>query len=268
MADAIAELENVIVRFRSENVLGPLNLKIEQNDFLGVVGPNGAGKSTFLKVMAGLHQVSEGNVIVFGRSLTSGSRDSIKSARKNIGMLLQHHLFYPDLPFTVEDVVFFGRAGLPGLGRGYSPLDIEIVNNIISVLNLEHLRHRLYRELSGGECRKVQLARLLAQQSELLLLDEPTAGLDLDWQEKLTQLVADLYNRFKKTIIMVTHDVDRLPECCNRVLLLQNGNVLAKGAPAQVFKADVLSNLYGCNIEVTERKGRFHAYSLGLKEPL
>ena len=100
-----------------------------------------------------------------------------------------------------------------------------------------------------------------------MLLDEPAAGLDLDWQEKVTQLVADLYNRFEKTIIMVTHDVDRLPECCNRVLLLRNGNVLAKCAPSEVFKADVLSNLYGCTIEVAERKGRFHAYSLGLREP-
>lgn len=266
MAVAIAELENVTVRFRGEKVLGPLNLKIEQNDFFGVVGPNGAGKSTFLKVLAGLHRVSEGSVIVFGQSFAGGSRNSIKSVRKNIGMLMQHHLFYPDLPFTVEDVIFFGRAGLRGLGRRYSPFDIETVNNVISELNLEYLRHRLYRELSGGECRKVQLARLLAQQSELLLLDEPAAGLDLDWQEKVTQLVANLYDRFGKTIIMVTHDVDRLPECCNRVLLLRNGNVLAKGAPSEVLRADVLSNLYGCTIEVAERKGRFHAYSLGLKE--
>ena len=266
MAEAIVELSEITVRFRNKKVLGPLSLKINSGDFWGIVGPNGAGKSTFIKVIAGLQPVSDGSVAVFEQSFSTGSSGSIKSVRKNIGILLQHHLFYPDLPFTVEDVVFFGRASLPGLGRSYRPSDIEAVNHVISELNLEHLRHRLYRELSGGESRKVQIARLLAQESELLLLDEPTSGLDLDWQERLTQLVEDLYNRFRKTIIMVTHDIDRLPACCNGVLLLQSGNVLGMGLPADVFNAETLSNLYGCTIEVSEHYGRFYAYSVGLRE--
>ena len=266
MVDAIVELKNITVHYQNKKVLGPITLKINPGDFLGVVGPNGAGKSTLIKIIAGLQHVSEGDVTVFCNSLNTGPIRLTQSLRNNIGILPQHHTFYPDLPFTVEDVVFFGRVGLPGLGQNYRSSDIETVNHVLSVLNLEHLRSRLYRELSGGERQKIQFARLLAQESEILLLDEPTAGLDLDWQGRLTRLVEDLYKIFDKTIIMVTHHVDHLPACCNRVLLLQNGEVLAVGKPSEVLRSDVLSNIYNCPIEVEERNGRFHTYSLGLKE--
>jgi len=266
MADAIVELENITVHYQNKKVLGPITLKINPGDFWGVVGPNGAGKSTLIKVIAGLQHVSDGNVMVFRNSLNNGSARSVKLLRNNIGILLQHHTYYPDLPFTVEDIVFFGRAGLPGFGRKYRSSDIETVNRVLSELHLEHLRKKLYRELSGGERQKVQFARLLAQESELLLLDEPTAGLDLDWQGRLTQFVEDLYKNYQKTIIMVTHHVDHLPRCCNRVILLRDGDVLAAGTPSEVFCSDMLSTIYNCSIEVTERNGRFYAYSLGQKE--
>lgn len=267
MAETVAELENIEVRYRNKTVLGPVSLTIEKGDFWGIIGPNGAGKSTLLKTIAGLQPFSGGLLTVFGSVFHPGEKHSTITAKKNIGLLFQHHDFYPDLPFTVKDVVLFGRTGLPGFGRGFRAVDREAAEHAIASLNLANFRSRLYRELSGGEKRKVQFARLVAQEAELMLLDEPTAGLDLDWQERLTQLVENLYRRFGKTIIMVTHDVDRLPGCCNKALLLQNGGVLAQGTTADVFQREIFSRLYNCDIEIAVRNGRYHAYSLGLREP-
>jgi len=266
MANALIELENILVCYRKKRVLGPLTLNINRGDFWGIVGPNGAGKTTLMRIIAGLESITEGRGSIFGNYIGPSLKCSQIVIRKKIGILLQHHEYYPDSPFTVEDVVLFGRAGLPGLGRCYRSIDYEVVNTVLKELNLENFRTRLYRELSGGEQRKVQLARLLAQESELILLDEPTAGLDMDWQERLTLLVDELYSNYGKTVVMISHDVDRLPASCNNVLLIHNGHVHEQGTPSEVFTSSFLSHLYGCTIEVTEHHGRYHAYSVGLKE--
>jgi len=258
----IARLENALVQLGGKTVLGPLSLTVETGDFWGVVGPNGSGKTTLLRVLAGLQAAARGRVVFLERAVENGANYTRALLRRSIGFLFQHHEFLPDLPFTVEDVVYFGRAGVCGLGRRYGAADREAVREALESLGLEAFRKRLYRELSGGERQKTQLARLVAQGADLLLLDEPAAGLDLDWQERLTHLVEDLYLRRRKTLVVVTHDVDHLPASCNRVLLLKQGKPLAAGAPAEVFRPDILSELYGCPMEVAQRNGRFHAFSL------
>ncbi len=266
MAQAVVQYDDVVAGYRKKPVVGPISLHVHTGDFWGIIGPNGAGKSTILKVLAGLQTPLSGSISVLGNRYVPASHREQVSIRKHIGVLLQHHDFYPDLPVTVQDVVFFGRMGLRGIGRSFRDEDRQAVDEAITLLGLGEYRLRLYRELSGGEKRKVQLARIIARQPEIILLDEPTAGLDLDWQERLTQLTEDLYRRFGKTIIMVTHDVDHLPSCCNRVFLVKDGNMLASGPIEDVLRADILTRLYGCNIEVHKRLGRYHAHRLGLLE--
>lgn len=266
MAEAVVQYDDVTAGYRGKAVVGPLSLHVHPGDFWGIIGPNGAGKSTLLRMLAGLQPLQSGTIHVLGdRYLPAGHREQA-AIRKKIGVLLQHHDFFPDLPVTVEDVVFFGRLGLRGLGRPFSDEDRRAAGDAMSELGLDGFGGRLYRELSGGEKRKVQLARIIAQKPEIILLDEPTAGLDLDWQERLTRLTDDLYRRHGKTIIMVTHDIDRLPASCNRVLLLKDGRELAAGPPDEVFQTDILSRLYGCSIEVHKRRDRYHAHRLGLLE--
>ncbi len=234
--NTLVELQDVEVWARGARLLGPLSLTIRQGDFLGVVGPNGAGKTTLLRHMAAIR------------------------GRGRSGWLFQRHAFRGDLPFTVADIVGFGRVGH---GWRTTMADRQAVEEALTCMEIQSLRGRLYRDLSGGEMQKVQFARLLAQQAELALLDEPTAGLDLDWQERVTQLAALLHQRFARTVVMVTHDVDRLPACCNRVLLLRGGRPLAEGPPAEVLTGDHLSALYGCTVEVVRRNGRTHAFTRG-----
>jgi ABC-type cobalamin/Fe3+-siderophores transport system ATPase subunit len=251
-AVAIAACRGVEIRHRDRTLLGPVDLEISRGEFWGVVGPNGAGKSTLLRTIAGLERAAAGTVEL------SGDGD-----RRRVGSLFQHHGFEPELPFTVFDVVAFGRTGRQVFGPLRGADNRSAVHHAIELLGLAGMQRRLYRELSGGERQKVQLARLLAQDAELLLLDEPAAGLDLDWQERLTGLVEEIHERSNVAVVMVTHEVHHLPGCCDRALLLRRGKVLATGAPGAVFTPDVLSQLYGCQMEVTERNRRFYAHSTG-----
>ena len=179
-----------------------------------------------------------------------------------MAFLPQRHEIAPELPFTVRDVVEFGRAGLPDRGR-----DREAVAEALAVMELEGFERRLYRELSGGEQQKVQLARLWARQARILLLDEPTAGLDPDRRERLIEAVQSLAAAPGRTVVMVTHDLHDLPAVCSRVLLLREGRVLADGPPAAVVTDEQLSRLYGCRMRVERHGGRFAAFSVGPGEP-
>ena len=246
MAATLVDCLNLEVGFGGTTVLGPISMRVERGDFWGVVGPNGAGKSTLLRILAGQIRPSRGTV----------KRDCGDAA-----YMLQYHNYSDDLPFRVRDVVGFGCVDTRTLGVVFGRNKRGLIDYALSELGLGELKNRLYRELSGGEQRKVQFARLAVQGSDLALLDEPTTGLDLDWQERVTSMASDLYLKRRRTIVMVTHDVDRLPRCCNKVMLLKNGRVLGRGSPAEVFRAELLSKLYGCAVEVVERDGRYHAFS-------
>jgi ABC-type Mn2+/Zn2+ transport system ATPase subunit len=252
---AAVDCHGLTVVHRGTTLIGPVDLTVGRGEFWGIVGPNGAGKSTLLRAIGGLVPISEGRFSVVG-----------DGDRRSIGFLFQHHDFVPELPFTVSDVVSSGRSGRVVFGPVRTAEDRQAVDSALRLFGIEGMRNRLYRELSGGERQKVQLARLVAQEAELLLLDEPSAGLDLDWQERLTELVADLHRRTRKAVVMVTHEVHHLPGCCDRVLLLRNGQALASGPPAEVFTSDLLTKLYGCRMEVTRRGNRYFAHSLGIPE--
>jgi ABC-type cobalamin/Fe3+-siderophores transport system ATPase subunit len=248
----LAEARGLVVEHRGATLVGPVAITINRGEFWGVVGPNGAGKSSLLRAIAGLEQLSAGTLELTGRG-----------GRRSIGLLFQHHDFVPELPLTLEDVVSAGRSGRVAFGSLRGADDRQAVDDALELFGLKAMRRRLYRELSGGERQKVQLARLVAQGADMLLLDEPAAGLDLDWQERLNALVADLHRVTGVAVVMVTHEVHHLPPCCDRMLLLRDGRVVARGAPSEVFTAALLSELYGCRMEISRRGGRFFAHSLG-----
>jgi len=248
----------VVVRRGGRDVLGPITLAIADREFVGVVGPNGAGKTTLLRVLAGLQEIAGGEADSCGHRVGGRRRDP--ALRSAVGFLFQHHEFLPDLPFLVHDVVTFGRTGRIGLGRRPVRDDRRAVDRAVELLGLGDLKNRLYRELSGGERQKVQLARLLAQEAQLLLLDEPAAGLDLDWQERMVALVELVHRSARPAVVIVTHEVDHLPRCCQRVLLLRDGLELDCGAPDQVLTPATLGRLYGCEMEVSADGGRYHAH--------
>jgi ABC-type cobalamin/Fe3+-siderophores transport system ATPase subunit len=233
-----------------------VDLSLQAGEFVGIVGPNGAGKSTLLRLLAGIERPHAGGGALLGESLPL-RHGAARALRRRLAFLPQRHETTPELPFTVRDVVEFGRAGLPTT-KGNE----EAVREAIRVMELEGFANRLYRELSGGEQQKVQLARLWARQAELVLLDEPTAGLDPDRRERLIECVQELVSG-DRTVVMVTHDIRDLPTCCSRVLLLREGRLFADGPPAEVLVDQTLSDLYGCRMHVDHYAGRYAAFSVG-----
>lgn len=254
MAEVLAALDGIVVRRRGKVVLGPLSIEISAGQFWGVVGPNGSGKTTLLSTLAGLLPHAQGTAVRFDRPIAPGV---VRRAGPDLGLLFQEQEYRHELPLSVSDIVQFGRIGQQ------DPEPKQTARATLNNLGLHAFENRLYRELSGGERRIVQLARLAAQAPRLLLLDEPGAGLDLDWQERMTQMVADLHRTLGGAVVMVTHEVDRLPACCNKALLLADGQVLSQGSPDEVFTAERLSALFRCPVVVTPSQGRFFARSAG-----
>jgi len=264
MPAPVAELTHVEMGYRGRRVLGPLSLTVNAGDVVGIVGPNGAGKSTLLRILAGLEHPTHGEVSLFGGPALRRWAWPWQVApwRRRIGLLLQHHDFHADLPFSARDVVTFGTLRWP---QALWPFGRErcraAVDAALDELGITALADCLYRELSGGERQKVQMARVLAQEAELILLDEPTSGLDLEWQERVTQLVACLRRDYGRTVVMVTHDVDRLPGNCTTVVLMRAGRSPRVGSPTELLAAEPLSEVYACPVKVIWSGTRRRAFA-------
>lgn len=260
--DRIVELRKISVKAGKRFLLHELDFDVVRGEFVGVLGPNGSGKTTLLHVLNGSIKIREGSGIVLGKNLVDLSRFASTSLRKKVAMVYQHTDTFLSLPFCTKDVVLMGRTGIRGIGRRLEEEDFIKVDEIIAEFELGDLADRPYKMLSGGEKQKVQLARAIAQEPEILLLDEPVQGLDLDWQKKLIHMVEKIHMNKKVTIVMVTHVVEQLPKSCSRLLLLKKGKTLLFEKMRDALTAEKLSALYDCEIEVFEKDGSYFASAL------
>lgn len=232
---SIVNLKDVWVYYDEKIVLENINLIVKENDFLGIIGPNGGGKTTLLKVILGLIKPNRGDLKVFG--------GSPENNRTLIGYVPQLRQFDLDFPATVLDVVMTGRLNQTRMFRRYSPEDKKIANKTIEEVNMSHLRHHAIGRLSGGERQRVFMARALASEPKLLLLDEPTANVDKNLDTKLWEF----FNNLKKTtpIIVVTHDISAVSiyvdkiACLNRRLHYQGTKEITPEALEDTYKCPV-----------------------------
>lgn len=253
MNDPIVKIENAVVSYREDVALRDVSLEVNRGEFLGIIGPNGAGKTTLLTVINGLGKLLHGHVQVLGHSINKGSVDGI---RKRIGYVSQLQNIDPRMPINVREVVMVGRYGQLGLLRRPNKKDHEIVNRAIELVGMSHLASRPIGHLSGGEQQRVAIARALAQEPEVFLLDEPTASLDWRAQRELLDLIKIIHEYQHLTTLFVTHDLNALPDVCDRVILMKNGAIWAEGTPEQVLKTDTLSRLYDAPIMIQEHEGK------------
>jgi iron complex transport system ATP-binding protein len=255
--DEILRVQDVRLRRHRRWVVEGLGFFLNRGELLGVLGPNGAGKTTLLDALTG-EIAYEGSLRVFGREV-SGLRSEERSAfRTRIGLVPQLGEQAPPVPLMVEEVVAIGRTGRAGILHRLSRQDREVCARWMERLGLSPLAKRPFPRLSGGERRKVHLARALAQEPELLLLDEPAGHLDLRWQEEMTALVETLRQETGLTVVMVTHEARHLPSHCDRIVLLECGRMLASGDTREVLQSGLLSRAFGTPLEVILRDGRCH----------
>lgn len=252
-------LQNVQVMRERNLVLSVDDFRLEEGDVCAFMGPNGAGKTTFLNVLLGLLPMAAGSVTLWGNKLSASDKTSWNQLRCQIGYVPQLSMVAGEFPLTVQEIVMSGCAAAKGFFKRLSKEERAEGLQWLERLGIAHLKSRCLNEISGGELRKVMLARAMVQHPRLLLLDEYTANLDMGWREQIIATIQSLYEETKLTCILVCHELETVPVCCKRVLLLQQGQVLADGAMESVFTPARIQSLYNCSMEIVHRNGRYFA---------
>lgn len=210
-------ITNLSVSYSKKEILGNVNITLKRGSFTVLLGANGAGKSTLLKAVCGLERF-KGGISIFGKDLK-------KTDRKIIGYVPQNNAAERNCPVSVFEAVSIGRFANKGIFAKFGDEDKTIVKKAIQTAGIKRLKNMPVGKISGGEAQKVSLARVLAQQPEIVLLDEPQLNLDPTSQKSFSNLVERLYRGFKFTCLMVTHDIDLIPACCGKVLMMKDGKI-------------------------------------------
>ena len=238
MSNPALQIENLSVYYGQTPAITGVCLDVEEGEYLGIIGPNGGGKSTLLKAILGLMPISSGSVRIYGKEA--------KDNRTMLGYVPQFSNVDKKFPIKLSEVVLTGRmkAGLSPFFR-FSKTDREAVNAILERIGISHLKDRQISELSGGEFQKMLIARALAMNPKILLLDEPTASVDASSQDQIYNLLEELNENM--TIILVTHDLMAVSSQVRRLACL-NGRLVYHGEPE--LSENVTSSLYGCPVDL------------------
>jgi len=235
----ILRAENLGVRYESGLALAEVNFDLMTGDRLAIVGPNGAGKSTLLKIIAGVLNPTEGQVHIFGNE---------PGGHICIAYISQRSLVDWSFPVTVADVVMMGRVGQMGLFRNPRTRDWDVVHWALDIVRMGHLAKRQINQLSGGQQQRMFIARALAQEAELMLMDEPLSGLDVNSQEEVFQILDNLKER-GVTVLVSLHDLKMAAQRFDQVMLL-NQRMLGIGLPDIVLNPENLLAAYGGHLHL------------------
>ena len=253
MGTTVIDIKDAVVSYREDIALRGVSLKVETGEFVGIIGPNGAGKTTLLTLVNGLGKLLSGRVRVLGNSL---GRTNGRSLRKRVGYVAQVENIDPRMPMNVREVVMIGRYGVLGLFRRPGRHDWEVVDEMLELVGMTHLARRPIGHLSGGEQQRVTIARCLAQEPELFLLDEPTASLDWKAKAEILELVKKIHDSRQLTTLFVTHDLSCLPVACGRIVLMKEGLIWTEGTPRGLLTDENLSRLYDMSISAVQNRRR------------
>jgi iron complex transport system ATP-binding protein len=239
------EVDSIFFRYHQDWVLQDVSFQVRKGEFVGVIGPNGSGKTTLLKILYRLLSPQQGEVLFDHLSLKKMSRGEIA---KKIAVVAQEA--YPAFPFRVIEMVLMGRSPYLGHLMFESPKDLEIARRAMEWTEILPISQRPIDELSGGERKRVYIARALAQEPEVVLLDEPTTNLDIHHQVESLDLVLSLNREKGLTILMASHDLNLASEYCDRLILLQHGKIFHMGPPEEVMTRENIEKVYGCQVWV------------------
>ena len=241
MNNEIIEFSSVSIGYGRKRILENINFSILENDFIGIVGPNGSGKTTLLKTLLGNLKPLSGEI----------TRSKIQ-----FGYVPQRDIVQPLLPYTVHDVVMMGRYSLMGIFGNPKNEDGKIVNECLSHVGIEDLKNQRYNSLSGGQRQRTLIARALAVQPRILILDEPTNGMDTPSHYSLLELISQLHDESKLTIIIVSHLLTDVANIVKRLMLLEKDHFQV-GNIEDILSEDNLKKTYSSEFNVSKIYGEY-----------
>ncbi|HON36197.1 MAG TPA: ABC transporter ATP-binding protein [Methanothrix sp.] len=241
-------IKNLTFGYNGSMILDGLNLVVEDSEVLGLVGPNGSGKTTLIKCIDKILK-PKGSILIDGKDIDTVSRTELA---KRLGYVPQSSS--TPLATTVFDTVLMGRR--PHISWRVSDSDLDKVADILGLLHLENLAMRDFSQLSGGQKQKVLIARALAQEPEVLLLDEPTSSLDMKHQLEVMETIASLVKEKKISAIMALHDLNLASTFADKLAILKDGRIYAAGEPADLLNAANIREVYGVEAIVMNNLNR------------
>jgi iron complex transport system ATP-binding protein len=239
------EILNIILDYGSRPVIKDVSFQLQPGELLGLVGPNGCGKTSIIKSLSRVLALSSGRILLDGKDITEISRNELAGI---IGVVPQN----PYLPetFTVFEVVVLGRNPHLGLFSGESPHDIDIVRQAMATTGITQLAKRKIGELSGGERQRVTIARVLAQEPQIILLDEPTANLDIAQQADILDLITGMCRENNIAGLIAIHDLNIAAQYCTRIIMLKNGRFFVEGLPGEVITAENVRQVFDADTTI------------------
>ncbi len=235
---------------RRKVILGDVTLTISRGEFLGIVGPNGSGKTTLLRTLLGL-------IRPIGGEVNRGEHGALR-----IGYVPQRETVDTLFPIPVQDIVLMGRYGRIGVIRRPGQADREVARRCLEHVGIAHLADRNYPELSGGQRQRVLIARALATEPELLVLDEPTHGMDMPSEHALMDLVSHLHSEHGLAVVIVSHLLGAIAEYAQRIAIITEGHLEA-GDREEMLTAERLSRLFGMDVRVYQHDGKYAVLPAG-----
>lgn len=233
--------------YRDRRVLQGVSFSVKRGEFVGIIGPNGAGKTTLLKTLTHIIRPEEGSVSLEGKDIHSLGSFEIAKRFAMVGQDLRS-IF----SFTVKDIVLMGRTPYIGILGHEKKEDLKIAEDIIKLTDLEDFKDRPIDELSAGERQRVLIAKALVQEPDVLLLDEPTAHLDIGYQIDILDRIKLLKDRKRLTVICVLHDLNLASQYCDRILLLYKGMAAGFASPKEILKYEIIEKVFNAVVLVND----------------
>jgi zinc transport system ATP-binding protein len=233
----VVAMQHIYFSYDSVPVLQDVSITINQKDFLAIIGPNGGGKTTILRLILGLLEPRKGKIKVFG--------SAPKKVQKLIGYLPQHVFFDFDFPMSVMETVLMARLGKRGIGKRYTKSDITISKDALKKIGMEQHKDQEIGKLSGGQRQRVLIARALATQPKLLLLDEPVSSVDTKWQQNFYELLHELNKSM--AIVLVTHDISVISTYIDKIACV-NKKLFYHGSKKEGIQK--IAELYECPVQL------------------